>query len=107
MNLKAYRYPFTLWYDIRYPKEYRAGLRAVRDGNGCIEWGYLDIAFATNPRGLNKSMFNVKILASDFEALAKEMMKADPHAAIKAFAVAINEAKITVQPDYGAETKAA
>ena len=90
--------------------EYNAVMRAAfHYGRSSIPVlpGYLKFGFTTNPDGDKQSTFHVRVDTDEFEYVAKEMMKADPQAAIKAFAAAIHDAKITVQPDAEEETKAA
>ncbi len=50
----------------------------------------LDIGFQDNPGGKG-SAFKAYILSDQFGDLAKEMLKADPRAAIKAFGMALQE----------------
>jgi hypothetical protein len=54
----------------------------------------LSIGFETNPSSQG-SLFNGYIVSGDFGDLAKEMLMADPQAAIRAFGAALQE--------YGAE----
>jgi hypothetical protein len=54
----------------------------------------LQIGFETNPGGQG-SFFKGYILSADFGDLAKELLRADPEAAIRAFGAALQE--------YGAE----
>jgi hypothetical protein len=51
--------------------------------------GWLTIAFSTNPNGERRSVFSAVIHPRDFEALAMEMVKANPQAAVKAFGAAM------------------
>lgn len=62
-------------------KHYKAGL--------CADTGWIRISFATNPGGLRQQCYQVAILPSDFEAVAREMLRADPEKAIKAFGAAM------------------
>jgi len=105
MVLKAYRHPYQSHDDLLDREEYDAHLvvlRYVRD------YRLMEIKFATNPNGLNRSRFTVPIPSSEFGELAKKMIEADPQAAIKAFGAAIHDAKITVRRDDSEEkTKAA
>jgi flagellar basal body rod protein FlgC len=60
----------------------------------------LRIAFETNPGGQG-SLFNGYIVSRDFVNLAKEMLRADPESAIRAFGAALQEfgAEKTVDAD--------
>jgi hypothetical protein len=50
----------------------------------------LKIGFATNPGGQG-SLFSAYIMSTDFGDLAKEMLRADPESAIRAFGAALQE----------------
>ncbi|MEA2891453.1 MAG: hypothetical protein QOI05_2246 [Bradyrhizobium sp.] len=70
-------------------KEYKAGIGAdfLEEGKP----GRVRIAFATNPEGLRKQSYSVTIRPDDFETVAREMMKADPEKAIRAFGAAMQD----------------
>jgi hypothetical protein len=73
-------------------KEYKAGIVADFNDNGHPGW--LRIAFATNPEGIRKQAYEVTIRSSDFETVAREMLRADPEKAIKAFGAAMQTLKL-------------
>jgi hypothetical protein len=68
-------------------KQYKAGIGADFFEEG--KPGYVRIAFATNPEGLRKQSYSVAILPDNFETVAREMVKADPEKAIRAFGAAM------------------
>lgn len=70
-------------------REYRAGISASFIERG--HPGYVSIAFKTNPDGYRKQFYRVKIAPSDFETVAREMLKADPKSAIRAFGAAMRD----------------
>ena len=68
-------------------KEYEASVKALfftRNSPGIVA-----ISFVTNREGSRKTAFQVHIDGSDFEEVAREMMKANPAAAIRAFGAAM------------------
>jgi hypothetical protein len=69
-------------------KHYKAGFAADGIGEGR---GWIRIAFATNPGGRRQQCYQLAILPNDFEAVAREMLKADPEKAIKAFGAAMQD----------------
>ena len=73
------------------------GYFAKKDLDGFIcaaqitqDYRCLRIGFETNPGGQG-SLFNAYIASRDFGDLAKEMLSADPQAAIRAFGAALQE----------------
>lgn len=56
----------------------------------------LQIDFEDNPGGKG-SYFNAYILSGDFGQLAREMLKADPQAAVRAFGTALQEVDINLE----------
>jgi hypothetical protein len=70
-------------------KTYKAGLRA--ELNNDQRPGWIRISFATNPDGLRQQCYQVAIVPNDFETVAREMLKADPEKAIKAFGAAMQD----------------
>ncbi len=83
-----------------------SGGRPTRELKGsirAIKWlPYLEIGFGTDLPERN-SIFLGYI--SDFETLAKEMVKADPEAAIKAFGAAMQQVSFSPKPQQ--DTRAA
>jgi hypothetical protein len=67
-------------------KDYDAYLSVTEPGRGILE-----IRFDTNPEGQNLSSFRIPIGIDLWEDLAKEMMKANPGVAIKAFGAALQQ----------------
>lgn len=74
-------------------RNYKAGFRADRDEAGRPGW--VRISFATNPDGLRQQRYQLSVRPNDFEAFAREMLKADPERAIKAFGAAMQDFEIS------------
>jgi hypothetical protein len=70
-------------------KEYQAGIGAEFYRRG--EPGTVAIVFSTNPQGDRRSAFRIYIDPQDFEIVAREMLKADPKQAIRAFGAAMQD----------------
>lgn len=69
-------------------KHYKAGLKADQIGEGP---GWITINFATNPGGQRQQCYQLAIMPNDFETVAREMLKADPEKAIRAFGAAMKD----------------
>jgi hypothetical protein len=89
MQIPVYRHPQTAnrGWSLQH-KKYEAWVGATEVLAG--QW-YLSVAFITNPDGQKRSSFDGVISPDNFNDLAKEMMKVDPVAAIKAFGAAMQE----------------
>jgi hypothetical protein len=70
-------------------KTYKAGLRAELNDEGRPGW--IRISFATNPDGGRHQNYEVRVRPDDFEIVAKEMLRADPEKAIRAFGAAMQD----------------
>jgi hypothetical protein len=73
-------------------EEYQAGVGAefpLHVG----EDGYVEIAFSTNPEGDRRQTYVVHLTANNFAEVAREMFRANPAEAIKAFGAAMQEFK--------------
>lgn len=88
--LTATRSPFG---DDRYLSrvEYQAGIGVDTFGDGSK---HVAIAFSTNADGERKQSYVVTLRPSDFERVVREMMGADPEAAVKAFGAAMQDFRI-------------
>ncbi|HZT27143.1 MAG TPA: hypothetical protein VFA57_15700 [Pseudolabrys sp.] len=60
--------------------------------------GFLHLRFETNPDGFRRSEFTANVSHSRFEEIAKLMVEANPVAAIKAFASALQTANVQEIP---------
>jgi hypothetical protein len=99
MHLTFYRSTDNYWGQHLELNGRLVGLRGRHSGQ---TYGYIEISFRTD-KPLGSSSFTTVISPAAFEALALEMVKADPGAAVKAFGAALQsvefpkpEAKPTV-----------
>jgi hypothetical protein len=86
MDLTLYRRPYESRFAYlegqRIDAYFGAASHPTIMGQGLV------LQFATNPVGERKSMFDASIPPGRFEALALEMIKAAPEAAVRAFSAA-------------------
>ena len=73
-------------------KHYKAGFCADFSGDG--KHGWIRISFATNPDGRIQQRYQVVISPKDFEDVAREMLRADPEKAIRAFGAAMQDFEV-------------
>jgi hypothetical protein len=85
--LSAHRRDQNDTYQTR--KTYKAGVCAELNDDGRPGW--LRFSFATNPDGARQQCYEVRVRPVDFETVAKEMLRADPEKAIRAFGVAMQD----------------
>ena len=85
--LSAHRSDRNDTYETR--KTYQAGLRAEHNDDGRPGW--IRISFATNPEGVRQQVYEVRIRPDYFETVAREMLRADPEKAIRAFGAAMHD----------------
>lgn len=70
--------------------EFNGWLDETRQDFGGKTYDYIEVGFSTD-KPLGKGWFTATIRAADFEALAKEMVKTDPEASVKAFGAALQD----------------
>jgi hypothetical protein len=72
---------------------FRSGLQLpvqLKDAVVAVEYGRVVLSFR-EPKGFGNSVFNLHVLPESYTDLARAMMYADPHAAMRAFGAALQE----------------
>jgi hypothetical protein len=84
MAMVAIRAPLSGSGDWKTRKKYPVYVAGTVDG-------WVEFGFRTNPNGEKQSTFDVRIGRESFAELAQAMMNANPHEAIKAFGLAMQQ----------------